>query len=435
MSNSMAIAAVTGALQNLLSKVTSPRFPGEPELSDAEVTSSPLDQMPTDGTKNRLNVYLYAITPNAAWRGADPALHNRLEDRRPPLAVNLHYLLTAYGKGNDDLLAHRLLGRAMSLLHDFAVVSKTNINAAITSFRTQLSGSDLANQVERLRVSLQMLSIDEMSKLWTMFQSKFRVSAVYMVTVVLIDSATSDTAALPVLSRGLNVGSSSESAIPTLLSMTLPKNQPSARVGVPRTLFPMPPAADVPGDVLLLSGLNLDRGDPALSFFCQSVSATMAPLTLASKSATSLSVQLPLAQDTWPAGVYLVNAKLTSVGPPVRVVNSNALAFTLAPRIISVTYAAPSMGTPPRPATFTVLCSPQVWPSQRAELFLGDREIASDVHTTKTNTLVFPLPAGEVPASGTYFVRLRIDNVESLLVSDYSAAAPVFDTAQRVTVP
>ncbi len=433
MSNSMAVAAVTGALVNVLGKVTAPRFPGEPELSDAEVTSLPLDQMATDGTKNRLNVFLYSITPNAAWRGADPARGQRLEDQRAPLAINLHYLITAYAKGNDDLLAHRLLGRAMSLLHDFAVISKISIAAAIATFKTQLTGSDLPNQVERLRISLQMLTIDEMSKLWTMFQSKFRVSAVYQVTVVLIDSALSDNAALPVLSRGLGVQPSEIPPIPTLLSLTLPKNQPSARIGVPRMLFPTPPAADVPGDVLVFNGQNLNLGDPALSFFCQSVATTMAPLTLLAKSATALSVQLPLAQDTWPAGVYLATAKLTSAGPPVRVVNSNALAFTLAPRILSVRYTAPTM-TPPKPATFTVTCSPQVWPSQRAALLVGDRELASDVHATKTNSLSFPLPAGEVPAPGTYFVRLRVDEVDSLVVSDYSATPPSFDTAQQVTV-
>jgi hypothetical protein len=251
--------------------------------------------------------------------------------------------------------------------------------------------------------------------------------------VLLIDSALSDNAALPVLSRGLGVQPSEIPPIPTLLSLTLPKNQPSARIGVPRMLFPMPPAADVPGDVLVFNGQNLNLGDPSLSFFCQSVSATMAPLTLLAKSATALSVQLPLLQDTWPAGVYLATAKLTSAGPPVRVVNSNALAFTLAPRILSVRYTAPTM-TPPRPASFTVTCSPQVWPSQRAALLVGDRELASDVHATKTSSLTFPLPANDVPAPGTYFVRLRIDEVDSLVVSDYSAASPSFDTAQQVTV-
>lgn len=436
MSNTLAIAATTGALVTLLGKVTDPRFPGEPEYSDAEVTCVPFDEVKTDGTKNQLNVFLFQIVPNATWRGLDASRANRLEDGKAPLALTLHYLLTAYGKDNDDLLSHGLLGRAMSLLHDYAILAPATITAAISSLATQLGGSDLATQIERVRVTMQVLSIDEMSKLWTMFQAKFRVSAVYTVSVVLIDSALSGRPSLPALSRGLQVIPSLIPPVPTLSSLTLPKQQPSARLGVPKALLPGMPATDLSGDLLTFNGVNLDLGTPQLVLQSQYLGTTMPALTLITTTSVMLSVKLPVDQDIWPVGVYLAIARLTTtgmVGVPDRVVDSNALPFLLAPRVLSVTYSAATTGVGAHPALFTVKCSPQVWATQRAKLLIMDREILSSVRTAKTDTLTFPLP-GETPPAGTYYVRLRIDDVDSLLVSDYSAAQPGFDTAQQVTV-
>lgn len=437
MSNTLAIAAVTGALSQLLGRITAPRLPGEPEYSDAIVTHVPLDEIPIDGSENQVNLFLYQITPNATWRGTDPSRASRLESDRPPLALNLHYLLTAYAKGNDDLLAHRMLGRAMSLLHDCAVLSPALITAAISSFSTQLEGSDLASQIERVRVTMQVLSIDEMSKLWTMFQAKFRVSAVYTVSVVLIDSATPTTSALPVLSRGVQALPTAVSPLPLLTSLTLPKQQPSALLGVPKALLPGPPATDLPGDLLSFNGLNLNVGTPELVLTSQLLHTKMPTLSLLTTSATLLSAQLPTSQDSWPIGVYSALARVTIAGTggaPNRVVDSNAGYFTIAPRILSVTYTAPTTGGSPTPATFTVVSSPQVWPTQRVSLLLGDREIVSDVRTTKTSSLSFPMPDGP-PDAGTYFVRLRVDGIDSMVVSDYGADAPAFDTTQQVTVP
>jgi hypothetical protein len=68
---------------------------------------------------------------------------------------------------------------------------------------------------------------------------------------------------------------------------------------------------------------------------------------------------------------------------------------------------------------------------------MGDRELLPQVdldaspRTEKTNTLVFNLR--EIP-SGDYFLRLRVDGVDSLLV-DRSVQPPVFDVSQKVQVP
>ena len=69
-------------------------------------------------------------------------------------------------------------------------------------------------------------------------------------------------------------------------------------------------------------------------------------------------------------------------------------------------------------------------PEQRATLLLGSQEVIADPHAAQTNTLAFQA-AGIAP--GDYFVRLRVDGVDSLLV-DKTVTPPVFDPAQKVTV-
>lgn len=75
-------------------------------------------------------------------RSGDPGI--------PPLALDLHYLLTAYGENNDDIDAHRVLGVAMRLVHEHSVLTRDVIRAAVTA-DTRLAGSDLAEQVELVK--------------------------------------------------------------------------------------------------------------------------------------------------------------------------------------------------------------------------------------------------------------------------------------------
>ncbi len=50
-----------------------------------------------------------------------------------------------------------------------------------------------------MRITLQPLSVEEISKLWTAFQTQFRTSVSYQVSVVLIESQRPAKTPLPVL--------------------------------------------------------------------------------------------------------------------------------------------------------------------------------------------------------------------------------------------
>ncbi|MGW8252117.1 MAG: DUF4255 domain-containing protein, partial [Anaerolineales bacterium] len=190
MSDPLAIAAVTETLIRLLFEGINAAIPG------TTITARPPDKARNGVTGNQINIFMYQVEPNAAWRNQDMPLRVRPgESAVPPLALNLYYLITAYGENDDDNQGHRVLGHAMSLLNDHPLLSRDEIEAALPQ-------SDLNSQFERVRITQQPLSLDETSKLWSAFQTQYRISAAYQAALVLIESQRSTRAALPVLSRG-----------------------------------------------------------------------------------------------------------------------------------------------------------------------------------------------------------------------------------------
>ncbi|MFO0579853.1 MAG: DUF4255 domain-containing protein [Polyangia bacterium] len=181
MSNSLAIAAVTATLRNLLLQVATPR-PEDPdnELSDTQVTTVAPDRAGTQEDHTQINLYLYQVMPSAAGRNLDGLGPGRSLGRPPGLALDLFYLISVYGRGFSEVLAQRALGRAMSLLNSYPILSPDDLQAA-------LPGADVHEQGERVRVHPHALGGEEMVRLWGTFQVKHRLSAAYRVSMVLID--------------------------------------------------------------------------------------------------------------------------------------------------------------------------------------------------------------------------------------------------------
>jgi hypothetical protein len=342
MSNQLAIAAVTATLRQLLMR-------GVPELPGNNVTTRPPDRART-GTDNsdQLNLFLYQATHNAAWRNADlPRQSGPGDVGPPPLALNLHYLVTAFGQGDDDTLSHRWLGAAMRVLHDHPLLGADEIRGA-------LPGNDLHAQVERVRVTLQSLSLEEMSKLWTTFQTQYRISAAYEVDVVLIESTRPSRAALPVLRRGESdrgVEAVPGVSLPIIDDVRLPNRQSSA----------------LPGDEIVINGRNL--GD-LVGIRFTAVNARLAvddrPLTFtlpppaAVGDEASVRVTLPddaAAHAAHPAGFYSV-AVVVRRGP--KEWSSNELPLAIAPRIEAIAPANPVARAAGGNVTLTITCSPRV---------------------------------------------------------------------------
>ena len=289
------------------------------------------------------------------------------------------------------------------------------IQAAITNAGI---ASDLHHQVERLRITPHPMSLDELSKLWTTFQTNFRISAAYEVSVVLIESTRAAKTPLPVLARGPDdqgaVAEGSMPLLPTLESIKMPGGQLSAR----------------PNDVLTLKGFNLS-GSNLKVVVVPPHKTVERELTIEGQSTDEeIKVRIPLNEpDNFPAGYYKLRVKLPKNGESFDR-SSNVLVFALAPRIAAPALPIGGVTRVGGTATITITPEPPVLPEQQAALLLGDLETVANSRKDKADPLVFIIKQAPV---GKFLARLRVDGVDSQLI-DFSKTPPVFDPNQTVTI-
>ncbi len=407
MSNPSAIAAVTSALRNLLTSAALE----DPELLDITVSTQSPGTARKGNDGNQLNLFLYSTAVDTAFSNRPmPGQSKNGESSMPPLALVLKYLITAYGRNDDDVSGHRLMGRSMSALHDYPVLGRAEIEAA-------LPDTDLHNQLERVRITHDFLSVDEMSKLWSSFQSEYRLSTGYEVSVVLIESRRPAKTPLPVLrrgedDRGVSAQGDLTPPFPAITDIVLPERQTSA----------------LPGDTLRLTGHHLNGDTVTVRFNHPRLTNPVEIVALVDTGGEQISVQIPDAPAAWRAGFYSVDALISRAGEQDRV--TNLLPLPLAPQIVAIAPANPVMRDGSGSVTLTLTCSPQVSADQRVALLLGDREVLADAHPLQTSTLIFTI---EGAPPGSHYLRLRIDGVDSLLV-DRSVTPPAFDSAMEVVI-
>jgi hypothetical protein len=414
MSNPLAIAAVTATLRNLLQA----GLAIDPDLNDITVTMQPLDRARVNGnTANQMNVFLYHILPSGAWRNMDmPGRVRPGETASFPLGLNLYYLLTAFGKENDATrsFSHQIMGRAMSVLNDHPLLGSQEIQNA-------LPNNDLWNQVERVRFTLQPFSLEEIAKLWTGFQTQYRLSVAYEAAVVLIESTRSISAPLPVLTRGKDDSGIVAQAnmlppFPALAQIQLPNRQVTANLG----------------DKITLLGENLNGDKVSVQFIPARLPAPQPVSADPGGTDTQITVSITNDPANWPAGVYSVQVIVaTNLAPPPPTPppqdsrTTNALPMAIAPQITS---KLPM--TVKRPAKIKLTCSPAIQPLQQVSLLLDMQEVPADPHAAVTSQLTF---ASATVVPGPHLVRLRVDGVDSQLV-DHSGKLPVFKATQQVTI-
>ncbi|TAF03412.1 MAG: DUF4255 domain-containing protein [Nostocales cyanobacterium] len=206
MSNALSIVAVTAVLKDLLENgLVSDSITAS--VGDVLVTAIPPDLIKVGSDERaQLNLFLYQVTQNRnvdwisqEFRTRHSSINKTQRSVNPPLALDLHYLLTAYGA--KDFQAELLLGYAMQLLHKTTVISselianalKTAATSNTTSLISQalagVSVSALVQQLGQIKLSPEFLNMEDSSKIWSALQTHYRPSISYQASMVLIDSS------------------------------------------------------------------------------------------------------------------------------------------------------------------------------------------------------------------------------------------------------
>jgi Pvc16 N-terminal domain len=428
-SNHLAIATVTAALGQLVFRSASDAVSG----TDLRYGRP---QPPTaSSSARRVHVYLYQVLPHAGLRNADLPTRSGSDGRlvaRPQAALELRYLVSFYGD-DSELEPDRMLGAVARDLHARPLLTAQQIADAIASMGTPLQDSDLADSIERVKFTPVGLSLDELSKLWSVLvQTPHALSLVCHASVVLIDALERAAPVLPVLRRG-----EQDRGVDTRLG-TLPQLG-DAWVGWPDSAArqPRPPSLRAPqlGARLIVQTSPLAADSVVLRLTHPQrplIEWTVPwPVTDPQARPNELALDLPddaAAQTDWAAGLYSVVLAATRDG---RTSESPVWPLLLAPRIMAIT---------PNPvarvadvATLGVTCRPQVQPLQAVSLRIGELEVPAEPRVAATDTLSFVIDPA--PALTAQLVWLRVDGALSQPVAlDPVSGQFVFDDAQRVTI-
>lgn len=147
-------------------------------ISVAVTAASPLAA--ADGPEARLNLFLYLVRPDE-HRRYPSGVQLPTPGRRsavvtpPPLALKLHYLITAFDP--DPLVQQRLLGLAMRVFHENSILAPPD------------NGSGPSLRPERMSLVLLNLDIAEINAIWNTTSAVRETSVAYELSGVILESA------------------------------------------------------------------------------------------------------------------------------------------------------------------------------------------------------------------------------------------------------
>jgi hypothetical protein len=414
MSNAMAIAGVTAVLEYLLTNVYAGAQLGT--VSVSAIAPDLIQNGSAGGSDSPLqvNLFLHQVTYNAAWRNVGQpsmAADGRTRLGNPPLALDLHYLLTAYG--SEDCEAEALLGFAIQMFHETPVIPRSQILLGLTSLPAGnpvsglLGSSGLADQIEMIKITPATLGREESAWLWTALKADYRPTFPFLVSVVLIEPQFATAAGLPVLSRNIVAQAGPP---PQLIEVVPPTGQSAAAVG----------------NAVIVNGQSL-TGVNRVALSNARLGIQYPPFAPSTVTDTSVSFMVPDDPANLPAGTYSLSMLFTDAGGQI-IQSTNTIPFSIAPTIAAV--PAPTVVANALGLLVTVNCDPEVLPNQSVTLALGATMVPVQTFDALTPVLAFQFPT---LAGGQYLARLRVDGVESPVNVNWSAVPPVF-TGPWVTV-
>lgn len=416
MSSALGLAATSATLQQVLTQGFIALKLDDVLGANPGVVCIAPDRVDGQGGVPQLNIVLYNQTRNPGWTQQDLPSRDARGERiaNPSLALDLHYLLTAYGTA--DFQAEILLGAAMQILHDTPALGREAIREALQPAQTKpdvfkhLALAGLADQVEQLRIAPMNLTTDEVSRIWSALNLPARPAAAYQVSVLLSRTPRSQRTPLPITRRNAYV-----------LTLTPPR--------VDRVEADADPSAPIlPASLLRVRGAHL-KASP-MSVLVNGIDFN-AGLQAATAEHLLLGLLIPGVPASLRAGLcalQVVHPQLMGSPPQSHsAVESNPGAFVLNPQVGFTVDPGGSDevidGVTYRNGSVTVACVPQVGVRQRVRLLLNEKQPPAD-RVARAYSFDAPQgngisPPGEATGSvrialrrvlpGSYLVRLQVD--------------------------
>ena len=363
----------------------------------------------------RVNLFLYRVTENGylqnqeiSGRGASGAYGH------PPLSLNLHYLVTAYGTTEvrvgltalfDDSTAQFVLGSAMRVLHDVPIVTDSVTTLRPPSGNIVLHQS-LRDEFEHVKVTLEPLTLEDVSKVWTALALRYRLSAAYVVNVVQIESRRPRRFPRPVgqpvspITPPLPGDAPTPGPMVYVLTIQTPTitDVKVIRVG---TTIEQPFAYATIGDDLVLRGTSLAGPRTSVVIGDVEVPATTAEATrvVARIPDATIPGSGPIAPELQlQPGVRTMRVVVRDPLVPQRAFSSNEAAFMLVPSV------NPAVGYAAGPRRITIIGERLVGTTPGGETMIGRSAIARASYVSATpKQIVVPIP-DTLPTFGVHTI-------------------------------
>jgi len=171
-----AIASVGTAILSLLADARpKPDFVNAQfELYQSSNFESPMEE--------GISLYLYRVTINGTLRNPVARIDATGKRRRPPLPLDLSFMLTAWAKTADK--QQRLLGWAMQQLEDIPILPSSLLN----SFGPE---PEVFHPDETVEIICESIPVQDMVNIWENLKSnktKMQISVTYVARMVMIES-------------------------------------------------------------------------------------------------------------------------------------------------------------------------------------------------------------------------------------------------------
>lgn len=139
------------------------------------ILSPPGETIPSTA---QLSLYLYHLEPDPQMRNQPKLAQGRSALLKAPQAMRAYYLITPLLDLEDQ--NHLMLGRILQTLHDLPFLD---------TISTGPLGDSRGGGSPELRLSLEQLRLEDISRIWHALGSDYRLSVAYMMRSIIIDSA------------------------------------------------------------------------------------------------------------------------------------------------------------------------------------------------------------------------------------------------------